>query len=77
MCLDKWELPAGWEAYDGTEIAQKALSAVTRTGQSFGAAYIVRLLRGSRDKRLIEAGHDQLRVYGSARDWPRAELHKS
>ncbi len=76
MCLDRWELPAGWEAYDGTEIAQKALSGVIRTGESFGAAYIVRLLRGSRDKRLRESGHDQLRVYGSAREWSRADLHE-
>ena len=77
MCLNKWELPAGWEAYDGTEIAQKALSAVIRTGESFGAAYIVRLLRGSRDKRLRESGHDQLRVYGAAREWLRTELHEA
>ena len=77
MCTDKWELPAGWEAYDGTDIAQKALSAVIRTGESFGAAYIVRLLRGSRDKRLRESGHDQLRVYGTAREWSRPDLNEA
>ena len=77
VCLDDGQPPAGWETYDGTEIAQKALSAVRRTGERFGAAYIVRLLRGSGDKRLREYGHDQLRVFGSARDVSRPDLNEA
>ncbi len=77
MCLDKWELPAGWEAYDGTEIAQKILSAVIRSGERFGTEYVVSLLRGSRAQRLLQQGHDQLSVHGLAREISKADLKES
>ena len=77
MCLDKWELPAGWEAYDGTEIAQKILSAVIRSGERFGTEYVVSLLRGSRAQRLLQQGHDQLSVYGLAREISKGDLKES
>ena len=60
--------------FDGTEIAQKVLSAVVRTGGRFGAAHIVNVLRGSRSRRVLELGHDELTVYGIARGMPRDEL---
>ena len=49
---------------DGTELAQKALSAIYRTGQSFGAAYIIDVLRGSRSEKIIERNHDQIKTFG-------------
>ena len=58
------------EEHDATEIAQKILSAVLRTGESFGAAYVCDVLRGSRKERIIENRHDSLPVYGIARDVP-------
>ena len=60
--------------FDGTEIAQKVLSAVVRTGGRFGAAHIVNVLRGSRSRRVLELGHDKLTVYGIARGMHRDEL---
>ena len=60
--------------FDGTEIAQKVLSAVVRTGGRFGAAHIANVLRGSRSRRVLELGHDNLTVYGIARGMPRDEL---
>ena len=57
------------EAFDATEIAQKILSAVARTDQRFGAGHISLVLRGSRAKRVLELGHDRLRVYGIVRDF--------
>ena len=60
--------------FDGTEIAQKVLSAVVRTGGRFGAAHIVNVLRGSRSRRVLELGHDKLSVYGIAKGMPRDEL---
>ena len=60
--------------FDGTEIAQKVLSAVVRTGGRFGAAHIANVLRGSRSRRVLELGHDKLTVYGIARGMPRDEL---
>ena len=74
---EKWEqencgscdvcLSAG-EEFDATEIAQKILSAVIRTGEKFGALHVTRVLRGSREKRVLELGHDRLSVYGIASD---------
>jgi ATP-dependent DNA helicase RecQ len=44
--------------------AQKALSAVFRTGQRFGAAHVVDVLLGSANEKLRSLGHDQLSVFG-------------
>ena len=65
------------EEFDATEIAQKILSAVVRTGERFGVTHVVRVLRGSRDKRILEMGHDQLSVYGIAREFERLELRET
>jgi ATP-dependent DNA helicase RecQ len=59
------------ETFDGTIVAQKALSAVTRTGQRFGIAYLVDLLRGSST---VRDEHKNLKTYGvgsdiSKNDW--------
>jgi ATP-dependent DNA helicase RecQ len=55
-------------AFDGTELARKALSAAYRTGQRFGAAHLVDVLRGVRSERVIALGHDRLSVFGVGRD---------
>ena len=44
------------EQYDATEIAQKVLSAVRRTGERFGAAHVIDVLRGGRAERIRAAG---------------------
>ena len=61
--------PNNLKMFDATEIAQKILSAIARTDQRFGAGYISQVLRGARAKRVLELGHDQLSVYGIARDF--------
>jgi len=68
MCLSERE------EFDATEIAQKVLSAIIRTGQRFGVAHVIQVLRGSRERRLLSLGHDRLSVYGVARDHTRAQL---
>ena len=45
-------------------LAQKMLSAVYRTGQSFGVSHIVNVLTGNADERIAQRGHDQLSVHG-------------
>ena len=60
------------EFFDGTVIAQKALSAVYRTGQRFGMSYIIDFLRGSQAKS-IRQEHKQLKTYGVGADIPREE----
>ena len=62
------------EQYDATENAQKVLSAVIRTGERFGAAHVIDVLRGSKGERVLNQGHDQLSVYGIASGFPRDEL---
>ena len=61
---------------DATEVAQKILSAVIRTGQRFGALHIAQVLTGSQEKRILELGHHQLSVYGIVQDFGRAELRE-
>ena len=53
--------PASW---DGTEAAQKLMSAVYRTGQRFGAAHLVDVLLGKDTDKVRQHGHDTLSVYG-------------
>ncbi len=74
-CLAATEQPDPATTYDGTEIAQKALSAIIRTGQRFGQSHIVKVLRGSRARRVLELGHDNLSVYGIARHISRDDLN--
>ena len=57
-CLDK---PA---AIDATETARKILSAVYRTGQSFGVAHLEAVLTGDLNDRAEKLGHDRLSVFG-------------
>jgi ATP-dependent DNA helicase RecQ len=49
--------------------AQKLLSCIVRTRQIFGITYIVDVLRGSRQQKILERGHDQLSTYGIGREW--------
>ncbi len=49
---------------DGTVLAQKALSAVYRTGERFGVAYLVNVLTGKADERIGRNGHDRVSVFG-------------
>ena len=52
------------ETWDATEEAQKALSCVYRTGQRFGVAYVVDVLRGKGGDRVQRFGHDRLPTFG-------------
>jgi ATP-dependent DNA helicase RecQ len=49
---------------DATETARKLLSAVYRTGQSFGLGHLEKVLTGVNDDRISSRGHDQLTVFG-------------
>ncbi|MBV1916157.1 MAG: DNA helicase RecQ [Pseudomonadales bacterium] len=52
------------ETWDGTEVAQKALSTVHRTGQRFGVAYLTDVLLGRSNQRIEGFGHDKLSTWG-------------
>jgi len=52
------------DTWDGTVIAQKALSCVYRTGQIFGTTYLINVLRGESNSRIEQNGHHHLSTYG-------------
>ncbi len=60
--------------WDATEEVRKALSAVYRTGQRFGAGHVIDVLRGESGERVVQRRHDRLSVFGigselSALEW--------
>ena len=58
VCLDPGE------RIDGTEDARKVLSAVWRSGQRFGAAHVIDILRGTETERIVRTGHHRLPTFG-------------
>lgn len=58
ICLDP---PS---TFDGTQLAQKALSCVYRLAQSFGIGYTIEVLRGAKTQRIKDNGHEKLSTYG-------------
>jgi len=60
------------QAWDGTQAAQKILSAVYRLwkerGQRFGAGHVIDILRGKRTERVTQHRHDELSVFGVGAD---------
>jgi ATP-dependent DNA helicase RecQ len=57
-CLDP---PATWDA---TVAAQKLMSAALRTGQRFGGAHLIDILRGKATDKVRQFGHERLPTFG-------------
>ena len=62
------------ETFDGTEAVRMALSAMLRTGESFGAGHLIDILRGQSTDKIRARGHDALPTFGvgtgtDARGW--------
>jgi ATP-dependent DNA helicase RecQ len=62
ICLD------GAQVVDGTVAAQKALSAMVRTGERFGTEHLANLLCGERTPAILKFGHDQLPTFGVGKE---------
>jgi ATP-dependent DNA helicase RecQ len=56
------------ETWDGTLVAQQALSCIYRTGQRFGVGYLIEVLRGKATERIINAAHDKQSTFGIGKD---------
>ena len=56
---------------DVTIPVQKILSCIIRTGERFGTSYIVDVLTGSRQQRIIDNGHTSLSVWGIGKEYAR------
>jgi ATP-dependent DNA helicase RecQ len=61
------------ETFDGTEAAQKALSAALRTGESFGAGHLIDILTGTETDKVRQRGHDRLPTFGVGREHGRSQ----
>ncbi len=57
---------------DHTIAAQKAMSAMVRTGERFGAHHIAEIVIGEASERVRRLGHDRLPTFGVGRDRSRA-----
>ncbi|WP_266183966.1 DNA helicase RecQ [Dyella humicola] len=64
-CDNCIEPPKTWDA---TVPAQKALSAVYRSGQRFGSGHVISILRGEDSTRMSDLGHDRLSTFGIGAD---------
>ena len=64
-CDNCVEPPKTWDA---TVPAQKALSAVYRSGQRFGSGHVIDVLRGIDNERVNQLGHDRLTTFGIGAD---------
>ena len=56
------------KTWDATVPAQKALSAVYRSGQRFGSGHVIDILRGIDNERTSQLGHDRLTTFGVGAD---------
>ena len=54
--------------WDATISAQKALSAIARTGERFGAGHLIDLLLGKETEKAIQFNHTRLSVFGVGKD---------
>ena len=59
--------------FDGAVAAQKALSAVYRSGQRFGVAHLIDLLLGNETDKMRQFGHDQLPTFGCGEEFNKAQ----
>jgi ATP-dependent DNA helicase RecQ len=56
------------QLFDATEAVRKALSAILRTGEWFGAGHLIDILTGTSTPKVREKGHDQLPTFAVGRD---------
>ena len=56
------------ERFDGTQLAQMALSAIKRTDEQAGMYTVTDILRGWCKSEIIEKGYDRLKTFGVGRD---------
>jgi ATP-dependent DNA helicase RecQ len=61
-CLDPPKL------IDGTRQALMLFSAIKETGQMFGGAHVIDILRGADTQKILDRGHDRLAAYGAGAD---------
>lgn len=61
------------DLFDGTEAVRKALSAILRTGEYFGAGHLIDILTGQRTDKVLGRNHDQLPTFGVGTEFNRRQ----
>ena len=72
-CCDNCTEPV--DTWDGTVAAQKALSCVYRTGQRFGAVYLIDVLTGRATARMERFGHHRIKTFGVGQELAPKQWH--
>jgi ATP-dependent DNA helicase RecQ len=71
VCLGKLEV-----VEDALVIGQKILSCVLRVHEQCGPDYVSKVLTGSREQRILSAGHDRLSTWGLLSDFRRQDVRQ-
>ncbi len=61
------------QTFDATIAAQKAISTVYRTGMRFGVSYLIDVLLGKSQERIVSLKHDKLSTYGIGTEYSKNE----
>ncbi|MEX0369783.1 MAG: DNA helicase RecQ [Tateyamaria sp.] len=61
------------EVFDGTTAVRKALSAMLRTDEWFGASHLIDILLGVETDKIRQCGHDSLPTYGVGKEYSKAK----
>ena len=69
---DNCTAPAS-EKVDITTAARMLLSTILRTDQNFGLHYVIDVLKGSKEQRVLQNGHDTLSVYGIGDEYSKSQ----
>lgn len=69
---DNCTAPAS-QKIDITTASRKLLSCIFRTEQRFGLHYVIDVLKGSKEQRILQNGHDTLSVYGIGEEYSKSQ----
>lgn len=74
ICSLKTEIDSSEsEKSDMTIPVQKLISCILRTGQFYSRGYVIDILLGSKNKKIIERGHETISTYGIGRELKKSE----
>ncbi len=61
------------EQFEGTVVAQKALSCIYRVGERFGVNYVIDVLLGSKNQKVLQNHHDEIKTFGVGREYSKIQ----